>query len=219
MGDFALDLNTSNAWGTTGYDATAFGGKHGFVLQNDAFAADFTSVQSLDPGSGWGCAYVIMDDWGIDASDVDGQERNVLQVQDASRANVARVRLRLNNTGELDGSGKTYSWVIQVAGESDIVVSVGALSGLNGPSQVIESATSVAMHFKGASSYMAINGTQVGSMFDTTGLTARWLDLNPHGGDGPRGYGDYWSWGWTISGMTEAQTKAWVADRLAAAVA
>lgn len=217
VGGYGNDLATPNAWAATGYDPAAFGGTGGFTLQNDGLAAHLAAPVSLDPGDDWGAAYVVMDDWGIDASDIDGTNRIILALQNAARSFQVRVLWRLHN----DGTTKTYSWVVQASGQSDLVVPVGALAGLNGPSQVVEAPTSIALHYKGSASYLAVNGTQMGATINLTGLSAEWLDINPHSGESAlfRGYGTYWSWGWTTAGMPETDTKAWVADRLAAAVA
>lgn len=202
----------------TGYDATAFGGKGGFKLSNDAFAADLGTNINLDTNPGWGAAYVVMEHWGINDVDADGTPRIILALQDAARSNVIRVMFMLHNTA----GTKTYSWRVQIAGQSDIDIPISSLPGLDAADQHVTNATSITIVTKGASSFLSVNGAQVGSAFDLSGKVARWLDLNPHSGDGSgaRGDGVYWSFGWTTSGhATSAAAQAWVADRLAAAVA
>lgn len=218
-GSIPLTHSNSLNGASTGYNAGAFGGKGGFVLENDERYADLAADRSLDPGDGWGCAYVVIENFGPLAT-TDGADMAVLSLYPAGFGGgtaTVQVRFVMHDSGSV----KTYSWVVRMAGEADMVVAAGTLPGLNASFQRVANPTSVALLLKGEASFLAVNGLQKGATLPLTGKSARIFDLRPDGPTGPeRGIEAIWSAGWTTQGLpNSAAAQAWVADRLAAAQA
>lgn len=213
IGGVDATFATGISGASTGYDS----GADVFMLENDEMYANLGSAYELNPGVGYGCAYVVYDTFGMTAT-ADGTQPTVLAMLDGSAAPLVTIRFLLND----DGVDKTYYWLIKVAGHTDVTVPVGALPGLNEDTYRVNTPTSIALVFKGASSYLSVNGAQVGSVLDLSGTSARYIDLNPYSGESGlvRGFGGVYSFGWSTSGFpTAAACEAWVADRLAAASA
>lgn len=218
---YAASLNGAS----TGYSAGAFNTKGGMVLENDERWADVGDDPDgtagagwdLDPGSGWGCAFVVLENFGPIAV-TDGANMIALSLYHAGFAGnaVAQVRLVMS-----DGSPKTYSWIVRMDGEADVVVPVGSLPGLDTVTQRVTQPTSIALLLKGNASYLSVNGVQKGGALPLGGKTARIYDVRPDGPTGlERGVETVWGGGYTTFGHANAAAaEAWVAAELAAAQA